>query len=431
MSDNQSTPKRQGGVYGNPQDCEPQKPPPCPDDPCDEKPEWGPPSVDPDCCPPSCCPKEERGCTWDEVEDPCIRASAASCGGDYKNITCTCEAKNQGCDWECGCYPPLGCVPCKPCEGLLPEGDGPTGGCDEPKPGDCSAGDLQTQLNALKRCISSQEGEKAKIEADIKARQEREKELAALVGSFDKITAKYKDERQKLIFTEDCLKGFHREMKKLFEKDYSDDCSLQQLQEVINTQLCLLEREKCCHKSLEQKLTKVTKLIWDQQQAEKDLKKAEDAYKIIQDLAKWIGDQFKDLEDLKAQIIAALNDPDPLQKRYAFYLFYWKFAPRLCKRFPVAICCEGDTAQQADAKATDHIGCDPGDWHPSEVSVAKLTKLICCAFDAVRKQKEKAQEANGKVEDTKRNLEFIKKQVEADEKALEDRIKSELKKLEC
>ena len=55
----------------------------------------------------------------------------------------------------------------------------------------------------------------------------------------------------------------------------------------------------------------------------------------------------------------------------------------------------------------------------------------CCAWDFVREQKEKAQEANGKVEEARRNLDYIKSKVQADETALEDNIKSQLNKVEC
>jgi len=440
----------QGEPYGRDKDEEcqppppPPPPPPCPD-PCDDDPPWGPPHIRPECCPDDrqCCPEDERGyCTWDEATDPCVRAS--SCGGDWTKIDCKCHSSNEQCnceEWDCGCYPQGGCVPCKPCEGLLPEGD-PTGGCDDPGRDDCTAADLRKQLDALQHCISSQEGEKAKIEADITARKQRETDLKTLVGTFDGIVEKYKNERQKLICSEDCLKGFYRDMTRVFHDKYKfpDGC-LQKLQDAINVELCRLEREKCCQKNLEGKLTKVTRLIWEQQQADANLAKAQDAFTILQDLAKWIGDQFTDLDNLKTQIIAALNDDDPQKHKWAFYLFYWKFVPKLCKRFPVAICCKKKNEEpekqyhssehHPSEHHTDHIGCEPGDWHPSVITVKKLTKLICCAWDFVREQKEKAQEASGKVAEATRNLEYIKSKVKADEAALEDYIKSQLNKVEC
>jgi len=442
MSDQkEETPYYQGGHPSRHKDddCDPPPPRPCPD-PCDHEPPWGPPGIRPECCPDDrqCCPDGQPSpCTWDEVDDPCVRAS--SCGGNWTKIECKCHSSNDDCnceEWDCGCYPQGGCVPCKPCEGLLPEGD-PTGGCDDPGRDDCTAADLRRQLDALQHCISSQQGEKAKIEADIKARQEREKELTALVATFDGILEKYKSERQNLISREDCLKGFYRDMSTVFQDRYKfpEGC-LEQLRDAINAELCRLEREKCCQKNLEGKLTRVTKLIWEQKQADDDLKKAEAAFKIIQDLAKWIGDKFTELEGLKTEILAALNDCDPQKHKWAFYLFYWKFVPKLCRRFPIAICCKekedgSDQQYQSRQHPTYHIGCQPGDWHPSVIKDKKLTKLICCAWDLVREQKEKAQEASGRVDEANRNLEFIKNKVQADTAALEDVIKSQLNNVEC
>jgi len=145
---------------------------------------------------------------------------------------------------------------------------------------------------------------------------------------------------------------------------------------------------------------------------------------------------------LKTQIIAALNDNYPNNHKWSFYLFYLKFVPKLCRRFPVAICCKQEEEEGYEKKyrrdeyqptepPAYHIGCEPGDWHPSVITVQKLTKLICCAWDFVREQKEKAQEANGKVEEARRNLDYIKSKVQADETALEDNIKSQLNKVEC
>jgi hypothetical protein len=325
-------------------------------------------------------------------------------------------------------------VPCKPCEGLLPD---PTGGCDDPGRDDCTTADLRRQLDALQHCISSQQGEKAKIEADILARQAREKELTALVATFDGILTKYKNERQDLISREECLKGFYRDMNTVFQDPYKfpEGC-LEKLRDAVNAELCRLEREKCCQKNLEEKLTKVTKLKWEQQQTENDLAKADAAFKIIQDLGAWIGDKFTELEGLKTQILEALNDCDPQKHKWAFYLFYWKFVPKFCRRFPVAICCkpkeEGyEQHHHSGEHGTYHIGCQPGDWHPSVITDKKLTKLICCAWDLVRERKEKAQEASGRVDEANRNLEFIKAKVKADTTALETVIQSQLNNVEC
>src|SRR5262245_53289628 len=108
---------------------------PCPD-PCDQKPPWGPPQIRPECCPKrTCCPDDgKQCCTWEEVDDPCIRAISADCDVPWTMITCKCESSNKDCNcevWGCGSYPPCKCVPCKPCEGLIPDPKDP-GGCDDP-----------------------------------------------------------------------------------------------------------------------------------------------------------------------------------------------------------------------------------------------------------------------------------------------------------
>jgi len=316
---------------------------------------------------------------------------------------------------------------------LIPEdGDSGNGGCDDPERDGCNSDELRRQLEALKKCISSQQGEKAKIDADIKARQEREKELTALIATFDTIVDKYKAERHKLICREDCLKGFYRDTAKVFE-GFPKEC-LGDLEKAINEELCALEKAKCCQRNLESKLERTTRLIWDRQEAEKAWKKAEDAFKNIKDLPKWMGDQFTELEALKEQIAQALNDSDPQKHKFAFYLFYWKFVPKLCKRFKVAICCEtkaSDTARAAEDPASVHIGCTPGDWHPSVITVEVLRKLICCAWDTVRTRKEAFQAKSEAVETSKHNLEFIKKQVEDAAKTLEERIKGRIDKVVC
>jgi hypothetical protein len=352
------------------------------------------------------------------------------------------------------------CVPCKPCEGLIPEaGDGeePDDGDIEPDPDGCSAG-LRRQLEANKRCITSKQTEKAKIEADIKLRLEREKELTALIAGFDSIVDKYAAERYKLICREDCLKGFYRDISGFFHDQQKFPAGCQDsLQAAINAELCASEKAKCCQKNLEWKLEKATRLIWKQREAERAWKKAEDAFAQIKDLPKWMGDVFGELEKLKDQIAQAVNDKDPQKHRYAFYLFYWRFVPAFCKRFKVAICCpkKQDTEQPpapgdyapvqptpagnyppvqppaSTYEAPVHIGCTPGDWHPSKITEDTLKQLICCAWDYVRNEKAKFQEATAAVDTAKQHLEFIKKKVEEDAKTLEDRIKNRIQQVVC
>ena len=363
------------------------------------------------------------------------------------------------------------CVPCKPCEGLIPEddnGEDPDDG-DTPEPDGCSAG-LRRQLEANKRCITSKQTEKARIEADIKVRLEREKELTTLIAGFDAIVDKYVAERHKLVCREDCLKGFYRDISTFFQdqQKFPPGCQ-DSLQAAINAELCASEKAKCCQKNLEWKLEKATRLIWNQKKTEKAWKKAEDAFAQIKDLPKWMGDVFGELEKLKEQIAQAVNDKDPQQHRYAFYLFYWRFVPLFCKRFKVAICCpkKQDTDQPpvpgdypptpptppddyatipptppgtyAPSQPTPpgyyappvHIGCTPGDWHPSKINEDTLKRLICCAWDYVRSEKAKFQDATAAVDTAKQHLEFIKKKVEDDGKTLEDRIKHQIEQVVC
>ena len=356
MSDQtENTPYYQGGPSGKDreQGCDPPPPPPTPPptcpDPCDKRPPWGPPDIRPECCPTderACCPKKDQYCTWDEVDDPCVRAS--SCGKPWTKIECKCESLNKDCkcdEWDCGSYPQGTCVPCYPCEGLFPDGpDGGTddsnGGSDEPT-GDGCVGELREELSKLRKEISAQQNEKTTIEGKIKTGQELEKELAKLVQDFQGAIDKYTTERPKLVCREECLKIFYRDTAKTFEdrQTFPEAC-LKDFRTAINEELCKLEQKRCCQKNLEGKLEKVTKLIWEQTQAANNFKKADDAFKAIKDFPKWVDDQFKPLDTLKDQISSALNDKDPLKQRWAFYLFYWRFAPGLCKRFPIAICCE-------------------------------------------------------------------------------------------
>ena len=447
----------QGGEYNQeqPEYKTPPTPQPCPD-PCDEKPPWGPPEIRPDCCTHHpCCPEDERHCcTWESVDDPCVKAASADCNLAWTKITCDCESSNKECDcedWDCSCYPQGTCVPCKPCEGLIPNPTDP-GGCTDPDREDCTSEDLRKQLDSLAHCIASQKAAKDKLDADIKARDERAKALTELISKFDDIIKNYKEQRHKLICREDCLKGFHRDITAVFSK-YSP-AYLRQLTKYINGQLCQLEQEKCCQKNLDGKLSKLTKLMWEQGEAQKEKDKADKAFEIIKDLPKWLDEKFKELEGLKDQIAQALNDVDPAKHKWAFYLFYWKFVPKLCKCFPFPFCCEekGGTGEEPKGhgeggspeqhggrtgyeqasqnpqpeKPVKHLGCKPGDWHPSAITDETLRGLICCAWDYARQQKQNLQDALDRVADVTSNLNFIKAKVDADAASLDDRIQSGL-----
>jgi len=310
-------------------------------------------------------------------------------------------------------------VPCKPCEGLIPEdGDGNgDDGCKDPNGKGCDSEELRNQLKALQKCISSRQSEKARIDADIKARQDREKELSALVGAFDDIVKTYRDNRQKLISREECLKAFYRSTTKVFGERFSEAC-LSELQKAINQELCEAEKAKCCQKNLEGKLNRVSRLASAKDEADKALKKAEAAFKAIKDLSKWIGDQFTSLETLRDQILQALTDKDPQRYKWAFYLFHWKFVPQLCRRFSVALCC-------GTKESPINVGCKPGDWHPSHILADTLKALICCAWKYTHDKKQELQTQTDALDAVTRNLEFIKSQI-PDEKALDARIKTRL-----
>jgi hypothetical protein len=412
-------------------------PPPCPD-PCDQKPIFGPPHIPPECCPKrTCCPDAKTCCTWEEVVDPCIRASATECCPQHTIITCKCESSNKDCNpnvWDCGCYPSGTCVPCKPCEGLIPNPNKPPagGGSKDPGSGDCTSEGLQKQLDALKQFIAVQQGENTKREADIKAANDRADALKKLIGDFDKIVQSYKEERYKLVCREDCLKGFHRDITQHFAdaKKYPP-AYLKQLEKVINEKLCQLEMEKCCQVNQEGRLTKLTKLIWEQKAAQKELDSAENAFAIVKDLPKWIGDRFKELEDLQKDIATALNGTDPKGHQVAFFLFYWKFVPKLCKCFPFPFCCNEDgKPSPTPSKGLDHLGCKPGDWHPSAIGEDDVKSLICCASESARTKKEQLKKITDQIADATSNVAFIKKKAEDDEKSLEDRIKAALNKVD-
>ena len=450
----------QGGEYNQQQQAykTPPTPQPCPD-PCDEEPPpWGPPIIDEKCCPHTCCPEGERHCcTWESVDDPCVRAASADCGLASTKVTCNCVSENKECnceEWDCGGYPQGGCVPCKPCEDLIPDPKDPE--CKDPERGDCTSEDLRNQLDALAQCIVSQKAAKDKLDADIKARDERAKALTELISKFDGILKAYKDERHKLICREDCLKGFHRDVTAVFKKYPA--AHLRELTKYINGQLCRLEQAKCCQKNLEGKTSQLTKLIWEQEEAKKEKEKADKAFEIIKDLPKWLDEKFKELEALKDQIAQALNDVDPQKYKWAFYLFYWKFVPKLCRCFPFPFCCDKkpgtseepkagagtteQTSQQYGGKPgteqgsqtqnpkpetpAKHLGCKPGDWHPSAIKDDTLRTLICCAWDNARDHKQKLQDVIDRVNVVASNLNFIKTTVAADEKSLDDRIKSGL-----
>ena len=92
---------------------------------------------------------------------------------------------------------------------------------------------------------------------------------------------------------------------------------------------------------------------------------------------------------------------------------------------------EGAKSHSSNEDSGDRIGCERGDWHPSVITVDKLTALVCCAARNAQTAKTDLQAKTDEVEKTRANLAIIKKRVETDEKALEDLIKTHLNKVVC
>ncbi len=562
MNDNTPQTPPPAGNYGRPPHDNyppppPPPPPPCPE-PCEEPP-WGPPKIRPECCPKDrdCCPPDSGPCRWDEVDDPCVRAASADCCGEWTTITCNCQSSNANCqceDWECGGYPHGTCVPCKPCEGLVPSDTPNPDDCTEPPRDDCDADELRKQLDALTRCITARETEQEKIKNEIEARNNRKKALQEFIDGFEGFVDEYRKGRHQLTCREDYLKGFYRETAKIFQDPYRfPEACLRELQTTINKTLCELETAKCCLNNLDGKLgtdadgnpAKFTKIIWEQRQATKDRDAALAAFNNLKAFATWIDGRFKPLEELKDTIGNLLKSLDPQDHNLAFYKFFWEFAPALCKRFPVAICCKpGDCGQPPQypgqppaqypqgqppqqppynygqptpppqgygqpqppppqgygqpqppppqgygqpqppppygqqppppppqgyaqqpppppgyapphgqqpppqgygqptpnpyppappppPKPPQRIGCEPGDWHPSAVTVDDLKQLLCCAWEYMRGKEDQLTEKTEVVAKTTRNRALIKEKVKTDSETLAARIEARVKKVKC
>src|SRR6185503_20045882 len=121
--------------------------------------------------------------------------------------------------------------------------------------------------------------------------------------------------------------------------------------------------------------------------------------------------------------------------------------------FPVAICCKAEEEpcdeqpqQQGEQKTRDHdhdndhhqdddspvhIGCRPGDWHPSQITVKELKELICCAWDYMLQKEQAAADAQATINRVQGNKTLIEAKVQADTASLEDRIKSKVEKVKC
>jgi hypothetical protein len=248
-------------------------------------------------------------------------------------------------------------VPCKPCDGLVPGDEPSPDDCQEPPRDGCDPDELRKQLDALNRCITSRKAEQDRLTKELADRDKYKLDLEALIKDFDAYVKNYSDKWHDLKCREEALKSFYRETAKVFQDPYRfPETCLREMQTAINGELCSLERTKCCLKNLDAKLgtdrdgnaTKLTKLLWEQKSAVDRVTKSDRALANLKAFGDWIGGQFTDLEKLrdgegdKPGIKRLLCSADPQDHNVAFYRFFWLFAPKLCKRFPVAICCKGD-----------------------------------------------------------------------------------------
>jgi hypothetical protein len=72
----------------------------------------------------------------------------------------------------------------------------------------------------------------------------------------------------------------------------------------------------------------------------------------------------------------------------------------------------------------------PGEWHPSRIDIKRLRELLCCALDVVNKRKEAVREATNKITEINQKMDAVKAET-PDAKALEEKIKAKLEKIEC
>jgi hypothetical protein len=162
--------------------------------------------------------------------------------------------------------------------------------------------------------------------------------------------------------------------------------------------------------------------------ADAEAKKAEDAYKDIKDLGGLIDRRFKELEQLLNSIIEAQHN-----KRYRlmFYLFYWEFVPKFCTKYDPEVCCsrpEGETSQQQSSSSEEMvcIGKHPGDWHPSQIDVAKLQALLCCAWAFVGKKKAAQQKKAAEISTIEGQLKLINDRYKQDKENRDKTIRTML-----
>ena len=385
----------------NEPDPEPQ-PEPCP--PLPEPPDlceticYGPPEWGDDPCEDLCREPEENQAWW---KFPC------------KGLL------NIECKEPDDCNGKQGSIPCNPCDDLIDQPEDGNGGiqcldpCEVGPPDVCDAAGLKAKLDELKKCISGQVSLKASLDEAIKAAGVQQQELEKLVGAFTETLDKYKKARPALLSREDSLRGFFQTTKAAIETNLSPDLRVA-LTKAINCEYCKLRKMECCKQRLEGELNCIVDLLEEKKQAKQEEEKAEQAYKNIKDLGGLIDSRFKELEQIQKTIVEAQDNKN---YRLMFYLFYWEFVPKFCNKYEPEICCsetESERNQQPSSTEAVCIGKDPGDWHPSQIEVEKLKKLLCCAWAFVGKKKADYQKKAAEISAIESQLKFINERYKLD-----------------
>ena len=279
--------------------------------------------------------------------------------------------------------------------------------CEVGPPEVCDAAGLKAKLDELKKCISGQASLKAALDEAIKAAGVQQQELEKLAGGIAETLDKFRKAWPALVARENSLQGFFQNAKKAIESNLSPDLR-DALTEAINYEYCKLRKLECCKQRLDEKLNCTSALLQEKQQAEEQAKKAEEAYKDIKDLPGMIDKRFKELEQIQTTIIEAQHNQ---QYWKVFWLIYWCWVPKWCIKYEPEICCsepEGEANQQpSSTEQTVCIGKNPGDWHPSQIDVAKLQKLLCCTWAYVGRKKAAYQKKAAEISSLQSQLKFI------------------------
>ena len=344
-------------------------------------------------------------------DDPC--EDLCKEGQPWWKYPCKDLLKIQCDESEEGANGTPGKLPLSPCEGLINEPKDNGGkNCFEPcyetgTPDVCDVAGLQAKLEELKKCISLQVSQKAALDEAIKAAGVQQQELERFATGFAGIIDKYKKAWPALHSRESSLRGFFQKTKETIDNKL-DRSLLDVLAKAINCEYCKLRKIECCKQTLEDSLTCTVDLIEQKAQAEREARKAEDAFNELKDLGGVIDRRFKELEAVQNNITEAEYNQ---QYRLMFYLFYWVFVPKFCVKYEPEICCpeSGRTGSQEESPTEEVvcIGRNPGDWHPSQIDAAKLQKLLCCAWGLVSKKKADFQKKATEVTMKEGQLRFI------------------------